>query len=169
MQLTDRAERQRAAIAAFVDVVESTTLLPEDRLARLPGVLDSLAVAVRDITYEFDERDYPDDPGEDYQATYQVVGRRFPTLGYYNVPVSITQDIGESKMGVGDGIDDIVDILLDLKGVLWRFKNTSVDDALWELKQSFQGHWGWHLRELHLYLHVLASGAEDESGPSASD
>jgi hypothetical protein len=54
MQMTDRAEPQRAAIAAFVDVVESTTLMAEDRLARLLGVLDSLAVAVRDISCEFD-------------------------------------------------------------------------------------------------------------------
>jgi hypothetical protein len=156
----------RRAIEDFVDVVESETLMPEDRLARLPATLDALAMAVRDIASDFDDADYPDDPDEDYQAIYQVVGRRFPTLGYYNVPESITQDIGESKMGVGDGIDDIADILLDLKGVLWRFKNTSVDDALWNLKQSFESHWGQHLRGLQLYLHVLASGVEGGSRPS---
>jgi hypothetical protein len=82
---------------------------------------------------------------------------------------SITQDIGESKVLVGDGIDDIADILLDLKAVLWRFNNTSVDDALWDLKQSFQYHWGLHLRELQLYLHVLANGVEEGSHPSAPD
>jgi hypothetical protein len=151
----------RRAIEEYVDVVESLTLTPEDRLARLPGALDSLAVTVRDITYEFDEADYPEEPREDYQATYQVVGRHFPRLGYYNVPGSITREIEESKTGVGDAIDDIVDILLDLKGVLWRFNNTSPDDALWDLNQSFQYHWGLHLRELQLYLHVLASGLED--------
>ena len=164
---SDVTEIQRA-IDAYVEVVESTTLAPEERLARLPGALDSLAVAARDITYEFDERDYPDDPDEDYQAIYQMVGRRFPMLGYYNVPLSITREIGESKMGVGDAIDDIVDILLDLKGVLWRFNDTSVDDALWDLNQSFKGHWGMHLRELQLYLYVLAFGAEDGAVPSTS-
>jgi Domain of unknown function (DUF5063) len=158
----------RRTIGDYIDLVESDSFTPEERLARLPGALDSLAVVIRDITYDFGERDYPDDPDENYQAIYQVVGRRFPTLGYYNIPVSITQDIGESKMGVGDGIDDIVDILLDLKGVLWRFKNTSLDDALWDLKQSFESHWGWHLRGLQLYLHVLKFGVEDESSPSTN-
>jgi hypothetical protein len=43
----------------------------EDRLARLPSTLDSLAVAVRDIAYEFDEADYPEEPKENYQAIYQ--------------------------------------------------------------------------------------------------
>lgn len=73
---------------------------------------------------------------------------------------SVTKELGESKVLLGDGIDDIVDILLDLKGVLWRFSNTSVDDALWHLNQDYQYHWGLHLRNLQLYLHMLASGAE---------
>lgn len=158
----------RRAIEAYVEVVESIALTPEERLARLPGALDSLSMVVRDVTYDFDERDYPDDPQEDYQSTYRIVARHFPTLGYYNVPLSITREIGESKIGVGDAIDDIVDILLDLKGVLWRFQSTSADDALWDLKWSFESHLGSHLRELQLYLHVLASGAETGVAPSPS-
>ena len=153
----------RTAIDAYIDVVESTTLSADDRLARLPGVLDSLAVAVREITYEFDEADYAEKPADNYQATDQVVGGHFPTLGYYNVPGSITKELGESKVLLGDGIDDIVDILLDLKGVLWRFDNTSLDDALWHLNHDYQSHWGRHLRDLQLYLYVLASGAEEGS------
>jgi hypothetical protein len=157
----------RTAIEAYIDVVELTTLTADNRLARLPGVLDLLAVTVRDITYEFDEADYAEHPAEDYQATYQVVGRRFPTLGYYNVPNSITREIGESKISVGDAIDDVVDILLDLKDVIWRFQNTSADDALWDLSEGFKYHWGRHLRQLQLYLHVLASGFEAHSTSSS--
>lgn len=54
-----------------------------------------------------------------------------------------------------------MDLLLDLKDVRWRLNNTSVDDALWHLNQSFQSRWGQHLRELQLYLHVLASDTEE--------
>src|ERR1700676_4150992 len=107
----------RRAIEAYVDVVESLTLTPEDRLAPLAAAFDSLAIAVRDIRNDFDEADYPEEPTEDYKATYQVLGRHYPTLGYYNVPNSITREIGESKIEVGDANDDIVDILLDLKAV----------------------------------------------------
>jgi hypothetical protein len=71
-------------------------------------------------------------------------------------------------MGVGDGIDDIADILLDHKDVLWRLKNTSIDDGLRDLKKSFESHWGSHLRELQLYLHVLAFGMDEGADPSAS-
>ena len=113
----------RRAIEAYVAVVESSALTAEERLAQLPAALDLLAVAVRDIRHEFDVAGYPDDPREDYQATYKVVGGHFPGLGYYNVAGSVTKEIGECKVAVGDGIDDIVDILLDLKGVLWRFDN----------------------------------------------
>ena len=158
--MTSEVVEIRRTIEAYVEIVESPALTAEERLAQLPAVLDSLAVAVRNITFEFDETDYPEEPRRDYQATYQAVGRHFPSLGYYNVAGSITQEIGESKVLLGDGIDDIVDILLDLKEVLWRFDNTSADDALWELNQGYKHHWGLHLRELQLYLHVLASGAE---------
>lgn len=161
-------ETQRSAIEAFVELVESITVTPDNKLAQLPGALDSLAIAVREMTFEFDETDYPDAPAQDYQATYDMVGRHFPTLGYYNSPISITTEIGESKMGVGDAIDDIVDILLDLKGVLWRLKNTSVNDALWEMNLLYRSHFGLHLRSLQLYLHVLASGSEGRSAPSTS-
>jgi hypothetical protein len=37
----------RRSIEAYIDVVESFTLTAEERLARLPAALDSLAVAVR--------------------------------------------------------------------------------------------------------------------------
>jgi hypothetical protein len=159
----------RKAIEAYVDVVESPALTPEERLVRLPAALDELAVAVRGINFEFDETDYADDPSEDFQAIYKVVGRRFPTLGYYNVAGSITKEIGESKVLIADGIDDIVDILLDLKGVLWRLDNTSVDDALWHLNHDYQSHWGRHLWDLQLYLYALASGMEERSPPSSRD
>lgn len=71
----------RRAIEAYVEVVESLNLTPEERLARLPAALDALAVAVRDISFEFDEADYPEDPREDYQAIYKVVSRYFRRWG----------------------------------------------------------------------------------------
>lgn len=36
--------------------------------------------------------------------------------------------------------------------MLWRFENTSIDDGLRDLTQSFEGHWGSHLRGLQLYM-----------------
>lgn len=58
--------------------------------------------------------------------------------------------VAESR---GEGRDDISDIVLDLKEVLWYFENTSKDNALWYFENSYKSHWGRHLRELQLYLH----------------
>jgi hypothetical protein len=74
----------KAAIEAFIDVVESITLTPEKRLELLPSALDSLAVAANRISVEFDETNYPDEPRDAYRVTYDVMQRHFPDLGYYN-------------------------------------------------------------------------------------
>jgi hypothetical protein len=81
------------------------------------------------------------------------------------VPESVTQEIGESKVLIGD---DIVDNWMDLKGVMWRLKNSSAQDALWDFRESFEIHWGQHLWELQLYLHVMAWGTEGPPDPSTS-
>jgi hypothetical protein len=146
----------RRAIEAVVDLVESTSLTPEERLSLLPCALDWLAAVAHGVSGALDPTSYPDGPSKDYQATFAMVGRHFPTLGYYNVAQSITGSIAEGSICVGDAIDDIADIVGDLQDVLWRWNNTSEGDALWEFRRSFTSHWGRHLRELQLYLHVIA-------------
>jgi hypothetical protein len=48
------------------------------------------------------------------------VSAHFPELGYYNTPSSITQQIAEAKIEVGDAIDEITNIAIELYDVLWR-------------------------------------------------
>ena len=70
-------------------------------------------------------------PEKDHGALRQLVSAHFPELGYYNIPSSITNQIGTAKIDVPDAIDDIVDITRELNEVQWRWAHTSVDDALW--------------------------------------
>ena len=85
----------------------------------------------------------------------------FAELGYYNTPSSITQQIAEAKIEVGDTIDDITDIAIELYDVMRRFDHTSADDALWYFNNSYSTHWEQHLRELQLCLQRTTAGHED--------
>lgn len=62
-------------------------------------------------------------------------------------------EFGESEIGVGDAVDDLADIAMDLAGVAWRFEHTSAADALWHYEHLYRIHWGEHLRDLQRFLH----------------
>lgn len=143
----------KATILNFFEVIESD-LQVEDREIKLVRALDELAMATHSLQFKFDERDFPDSVTRDYQEVREIVSENFPDLGFYNVVLDVTDNIAESNNGVGDAIDDICDIAGDLEEVLWCWENTSVDDALWHFELSFNSHWGKHLRDLQLYLHI---------------
>ena len=145
----------------FITLIEDDAIPTKDRTQRLRCSLDRLALIQHDISYTFDERDYPDTPRKDYNVLRKVVSAHFHDLGYYNTPSSITQQLGEAEIEVGDAIDDLTDIAIELYDVLWRFDHTSADDALWYFTNSYSTHWEQHLRELQLCLQGITAGHED--------
>ena len=93
-----------------------------------------------------DDREPPDtDHG------YQLIGERFPAFGYY---ASVDPSETEAEAALGDAIDDIADIVRDLRDVLWYLENSGVDEAHWQFRFLFEIHWGRHARDLALYLHA---------------
>jgi hypothetical protein len=88
-------------------------------------------------------------------ALYQKVAARFPDYGHY--PVSDpTASIDDEPM-MGDAIDDLADLTLDMREVVWRAENLGADDAHWYFRLLYF-HWGRHARELALYLHSRQFG-----------
>ena len=148
----------RNVIDDYLALVESDDGDLENREATLKGALDRLALAYHFADFTFDESSYPDAPQSDYAALRKRVETRFPNYGYYNTPNEITTNLEQSKMLVGDAIDDIADIARDLREVVWCWDNTSVEDALWHFKFGYESHWGMHLRCLQLYLLALNWG-----------
>ncbi len=146
----------RNAISDFLELIESTDGTTEDAESRLVPVLDRLALAQSFVSFAFDETDYPDSPDQSYDDLRNLVSKRFPNFGYYNVADPITSNIGEAGTIVGDAIDDLADIARDLYDVRWYWANTSEANALFHLQQSYQTHWRRHLREFQLYLDALA-------------
>ncbi len=154
---------------AFADVLSSfVQLVTTDdppSLLHLARALDALSMLVHDTPAgKLSDLDV-DPPGrdyDDYKALYDSLTPRFPELGNYLV----AEPVGElpAEPTYGDAIDDLADIVADLRDVIWRCENVGLDEAHWYFHFHFEAHWGRHLRELSLYLHVLmgTKGAWDD-------
>jgi hypothetical protein len=118
--------------------------------------LDRLALAMHGLpTGEPSELDLepPDTP---YNLLYEALTARFPDFGWY--PVVDPLGSSEDPVGIADAADDLADIIRDMQEVLWRYRHLGADDAYWYLN-LMELHWGRHMRELALYLHVRRSSA----------
>jgi hypothetical protein len=154
-------EEIRDAIGEFIALIEGGAIPAEECMQRLRRSLDRLALLQHDVSYTSEERELPEPPDRNYDDMRRIVSAHFPELGYYNIPSSVTQHIAETDLEVGDAIDDITDIALELYEVLWRFDHTSADDALWYFEFSYSAHWEWHLRGLQFCLQYLSASYED--------
>jgi hypothetical protein len=120
--------------------------------------LDKLALASHFLgDFPEDENEYPETPIRDYSRWRELIGKLFHSLGYYNIPSTISVRVGEAEMHTGDAVDDLADIANELSDFAWRWQNNNENDALWYFQFSFETHWGNHLRNLQMYLHALRS------------
>lgn len=141
--------------ASVVDAVKSFLDLACDRPSvsneELYRALDTLVEAYHNAPpCEPSDRD-DEPPSHDYPALRQTLGAKFTDLGYYNAG-SRSEPLAQSNL-VGDALDDLTDIVQDLRDIAWRSSNLGEDDAIWWFRWSFESHWGLHLRSLSLYLH----------------
>jgi hypothetical protein len=142
----------KQTIDDFLLLIEKGGGSPEQNEEKLKLLLDQLAMGQHFASYIFDEKDYPEAPEKTARNILDLVKKRFPNYGYYNVAEDVTCNVGKSGTMVGDAIDDINDIALDLIETKWNWENNSIEDGLWHLKNNFETHWGHHLRGLQLYL-----------------
>jgi hypothetical protein len=122
----------------------------------LEVALDKLAVIyhfVGEIPY--DENKYPESSNRDYSEWRELIAKNFPKFGFYNIPSTVSEKIGEAELHTGDAIDDLADIANELSDFVWRWENNSENNALWHLRYSYEIHWGSHLRSLQMYLHAI--------------
>lgn len=94
-------------------------------------------------------------PRSDSSALYQQVAARFTDFGLYPVsdPAASIEDAG----GMGDAIDHLLDLTLDMREVVWLADHAGLNDAHWSFRLLYF-HWGRHARELSLYLHSRLFG-----------
>ena len=78
--------------------------------------------------------------------------RAFPDLGMYAL---VEPDGGpDQQCGMSVAVGDLAEIAVDLTEILWLFEHRSYNDAVWQFRWGYQYHWGRHLHEVRIYLHV---------------
>ena len=139
-------------ILEYLDLIANGKGGAAENLQALDLALDKLALAYHFARYETGGVVYPDAPREEYERMRSLTVEQFPDFGYYNKPSSVIGEVAEAEVFVGDAVDDVADMAVDLLEVAWRWQNTSVDDALWHFRLGYESHWGEHLRYLQLYI-----------------
>ena len=148
----------KQTVDEFLSLVEKGLGSSEENEAKLKLLLDKLALAQHFAIFEFDGKEYAEEPRRDYKELRTLVSARFPNYGNYNVAGDVTTKVGEAEVNVGDAIDDITDIAKDLFEAKFCWENNSPDDGLWYFKFNFDSHWSHHLRGLQIYLLNLERG-----------
>ncbi|MGQ0280268.1 hypothetical protein ACT17R_16640 [Sphingopyxis sp. Q841] len=90
-----------------------------------------------------------DAPRQNGASLYAEVAARFPTYGAYPV-AGATGSLDDALM-VAEAIDDLADLTLNMREVLWFAEHVSLNDAHFVFRLHFF-RWGQRARELSLYL-----------------
>lgn len=93
-----------------------------------------------DISYQFDNTDYPDFNKSDLPNIRHNVETNFPEFGFYKTVLDYDDIDNVKECGIGDAIDDLTDIINDLLEIKWRIENNSLADGLWFFELIFKGH-----------------------------
>ena len=143
-------EQSRAIEAArhFLHLVWEGDTPADDALL---AALDRLVAAYHDTPDVHASDDDQDPPREDGGSLRRQLAERFPTYGFY--PVADPADAPGAAAMVGDAIDDLADLTLDMREAVWLADHVGIDDAHWSYRLHFS-HWGRHARELSLYIHA---------------
>ena len=100
--------------------------------ADLVAALDRLAVAYHDTLDAQPSNSELEAPRQDGPSLHKELADRFPVYGFY--PVADPTASPESPAMVGDAIDDLADLTLDMREVVWLADHVGLDDAHWSFR-----------------------------------
>ncbi|MFZ5677252.1 MAG: hypothetical protein ACOZAM_30180 [Pseudomonadota bacterium] len=121
-------------------------------ITRLIRTLDALAYAVHFAEAEGTASEL-EPPRLDYAQTYDSIRQRYPFLGRYWLALHpVLQEGTEGELAVGDAIDDLADILSELKDVRWLHERAGRKEALGALRERYDMHLWMHIHSLRQYL-----------------
>lgn len=104
------------------------------------------------IRYVFDENDYSDFDTTEYIDVRLNVSSNFPSFGLYHNLSESNKIKKKADLVMGDAVDDLTDIILDLLEIKWRAETNSENDAWWYFELSFYSHTQQHLIDLLNYM-----------------
>lgn len=123
-------------------------------LGDLREALWTLSTAVRPLS---SVPSWPDGfhPSRDYEGLRQSIGARWPELGFYD-EATYHPVITEATETVGDAVDDLADLVQDVKGALFLVERNVTAATSW-LSFHARIHWEDHVQHLIRHLDVLLS------------
>ena len=105
-----------------------------------------------DIKFEFDETDYPDFDKSKYPLIRKNVESNFKDFGFYKTVTDINDIDNLHENCIGDAVDDLTDIILDLLEIKWRIENNSMADGLWFFELTFYSHTQQYILDVLKYM-----------------
>lgn len=134
----------------FIDFVENPNLI--DQVDKL-NELESKLISLLQFCNKLDSRQGKDLQKEyDYKEIRKKISQNFIELEKYNDTLEVCDNVGNSELAVGDALDDLTDIVKDLKESL-TFQNEK--DINSHLLLAFKLHFKTHIINLLRYLNFL--------------
>jgi len=145
------------AIRDYLALLEAPREAEDDRLQALAEVLDRLAFAYH-RTPETSVEDAADPPeAAPYRQRREAAVRAFPNFGFYTGMKALDRHPPPEE-SVGDAIDDLAELAIELQQIRWRWENNGPEDAAWHFRFGYRSHWGRHLHDLRRYVHAQQFG-----------
>jgi hypothetical protein len=136
----------------LIDKITEFGINPKVELTDKTDVLKKLLVEIYseflNVEFEFDEKNYKEEPDFDYNTILENVKSNFPDFGWYSTVLDSNKMEPNIEIGIGDELDDLTDIIKDLLEVKWRMENTSEKDAIWYFELLMRSHSEQHLVDL---------------------
>ena len=127
-------------------------LLPDLTISDKEKLLERNLVKIYDlyfdIEYEFDETDFPNFDQSQLPDIRQNVSSNFKDFGFYKTILDLNDVNDLTDIALGDAIDDLSDIIMDLLEIKWRIENNSLADGLYYFQLIFHGHSQQHIIDL---------------------
>ena len=101
-----------------------------------------------DVEYKFDKTDFPDFDKSQLPNIRQNVESNFKDFGFYKTILDINDIDNVKDNAIGDAIDDLSDIIIDLLEIKWRIETNSLLDGLWYFQLIFYAHTQQHILDL---------------------
>jgi hypothetical protein len=124
----------------------------DERNLLLERSLISIYSLYFEIQYEYDNTDFEEYDDIKYVNMRKNIESNFPDFGYYTIALDLMDINNKDNMAIGDAIDDLSDIILDLLQIKWRMENNSQNNGLWYFELIFPGHTQQHIIDLLKYL-----------------
>lgn len=105
-----------------------------------------------EIECTIEETDFPDFIQPNYQEIRQNIESNFPDFGFYKTIIDFNDFENKEPNGIGDAIDDLTDITLDLLEIKMKIEKNSLEDGLSYFQFIFKGHTQQHILDLLNYM-----------------